>query len=69
MRNYDAVDKPNNAFGSQTLYSAYKSGERERVFNNAACVSMSGCRRGQCGRKCVAQRKVIKHFNVSLNTS
>lgn len=41
MRNSDAVDKLNNAGGSQTLYSAYKSCEREKVFNNAACVSVS----------------------------
>ena len=54
VRNSDAVDEPNNAKSPQTLHSAHRSCERAKVFNNAACVSMSACRRGQCGRERVA---------------
>lgn len=48
---------------SQTLYSAYKSCKRAKVFNNAGCMSMSACHRGQRGRKRVAWSSVIRHFS------
>ncbi len=66
VRNSDAVDKRSNSDRSQTLYSAYKSCKRAKVFNNAACVSTSACRRGQCGRERVAWSSVTKRFNISV---